>query len=119
MAQRVISHINGHKVITERIADNNYEARVFSEGTLECKALFTEYTREKVSDLAFDFIEKENDPSMVQFTPQLLNDLKVATTAAEELGEESFTFEGRMVFIGYAKYLIEFLEPIVGQNAIN
>ena len=82
MAQRVISHIAGHKVITERLADNQYAARVFSEGTLECKALFTEYTREKVSDLAFDFIEKENDPSMVQFTPQLLNDLKAAHATA-------------------------------------
>ena len=119
MAQRTISHIDGHKVITEQNTDGVYESRVFSEGTLECKALFTGYSRQQADDLAFNFIEKENDPSLIQFDPQLLADLKVALTTAEGLGDEVFDFEGRELHTGYAKYLVEFLEPILGADAVN
>lgn len=116
MPLRIISYVAGHKVITENIGEEQYQARVFKQGSIDLKALFTSVTRERVETLAFNFIERENDPSTIDFTPQLFADLKVAVAAAEEVGDDEFTFEGRDMPVAYAKYLIEFLEPIMGKH---
>lgn len=46
----------------------------------------------------------------IKATPEFLKGLKKAYKAAEANHAETFTFEGNEYVVGYAKYLIEFLE---------
>jgi hypothetical protein len=44
------------------------------------------------------------------FTKKKLQLLKAARDRAVAEGQDEFTFEGKVIFVGYAKYLIEYLE---------
>lgn len=48
----------------------------------------------------------------VRWTRAKLVLFKAAYSLAEELGQTIFTFEGNEYHIGYAKYLIEYLEGV-------
>lgn len=43
------------------------------------------------------------------FTPEKLGSLRAACTAAERDGKTEFTWEGHVLLVTYARYLIEFL----------
>ena len=46
----------------------------------------------------------------INFTPALLAKLKEQHAEAVKLGSKAFTFEGRILLVSYAKYLIEHLD---------
>lgn len=50
------------------------------------------------------------DNEMISFTPRKIKRLKRAYKLALGLGLEVFTFEDHEYDIGYAKYLLEYLE---------
>jgi hypothetical protein len=47
---------------------------------------------------------------VIQFTPESLRVLKREYKKAVKAGKDSFFFNGSELLVGYAKYLIEFLE---------
>lgn len=61
----------------------------------------------------------DGDPVMVNFTPDKLRRLKIEYRKALEGGlgrDEFFEFEGHTYVVGYAKYLIEYLEMRFGKR---
>jgi len=46
----------------------------------------------------------------ILWTQPMLKRLKVAYKAAVKKGEQYFTFDNNQYFVGYVKYLIEYLE---------
>jgi hypothetical protein len=48
----------------------------------------------------------------INFTPDMLARLKRTYKAAEAVQADTFIFEGRTFVLGYAKYLIEYLEEV-------
>ncbi len=55
----------------------------------------------------------------VNFTPEKLRRLKVAREEAVQAKKDSFVLDGDEYDVGYAKYLIEFLEEKFGQPLRN
>lgn len=54
---------------------------------------------------------KDNE---IQFTPEKLRKLKKLYKAHEGSPKDSFLFEDQEINVGYAKYLIEYLEQVFG-----
>lgn len=46
----------------------------------------------------------------IRFTQESFNRFKIAHNTCIELGDETFTFDGHEFLLGYADYLIEYLE---------
>lgn len=54
-------------------------------------------------------IKKQNNMTKINFTQEKIEELKKSYAEALKSGKESFMFEGQEIIVGYAKYLIEFL----------
>lgn len=50
---------------------------------------------------------------VVNFTPNKLKSFKKVLSAAEAKSQESFKFEGNEYLVSYAKYIVEYLTPLV------
>lgn len=48
----------------------------------------------------------------MNFTPELLKELKVAYRQAVRDGQEAFLFNGHVLLTDYAKYMVEYLESM-------
>jgi len=53
----------------------------------------------------------------VSWTPDKLKQLKAAWQVAHDSEKESFTFEGHEILVTYGRYLIEYLEYVLGEAA--
>lgn len=53
----------------------------------------------------------------VSWTPAKLEKFKVAWKAADDAEKESFTFDGNEYLVTYGRYLIEYLEYVLGEAA--
>lgn len=53
--------------------------------------------------------------TQVSFDRPTRDRLRKAYDAAVAAGVEAFTFEGREYFVSYAKYLLEFLDQVLGK----
>jgi hypothetical protein len=51
-----------------------------------------------------------DERKMINITPEFLRDFGLAYKAASAEAKESFFFQGNEYHIGYAKYLIEYIE---------
>ena len=47
---------------------------------------------------------------MIEFTPEVLKNLKAEYNKAVESGQEIFIFQGNELLTDYAKYLIQYVE---------
>jgi hypothetical protein len=52
----------------------------------------------------------------VTWTREKADELKVAWTSANEAEKESFMFDGNEYLVTYARYLLEYLEHIFGEE---
>ncbi len=53
---------------------------------------------------------KKNEGKFVQFTQSRFEDFKAKYNKAIEENKEEFVYDGEVYFVGYGKYLIEYLE---------
>ena len=54
------------------------------------------------------------DRTTINFTPATAKDFKKAYEKAKKDGVDQFTWQGHEFVLGYAKYLIQFLETKMG-----
>lgn len=55
-------------------------------------------------------------PNHIRFTRSKLDELKRVYTFAVHDRRETLTFEGRTMVTGYAKYVIEYVESMLGRT---
>ena len=80
-------------------------------------------TASKFQELKLALVHREvqrmaNDTgTTVSWTPAKLEKFKAAWKAADDAEQESFTFEDHEVLVTYGRYLIEYLDYVLGEAA--
>ena len=60
-------------------------------------------------------MDHQDDVEHVVFTPEVFADFKKLFNKAVEEKKESFIFQGKEILVGYALYLIEYIEQEMAQ----
>jgi len=65
------------------------------------------------NDNFFLLIIKTNIMDTIKFTPEKVISLKKEYKKAVDSNQETFMFDGKELVVGYAKYLIEYLDSVL------